>query len=208
MTRGLSSAGRALPLQGRGQGFEPPRLHKNLCQRLRARLRVHARWARRRLRTVHRAPNDTERDCAARHDRQRGSRNHPGARTATLLLPRLLQGLRQVRDHFLRGRQLLGDRFLRSSDFPGQPALLVPASDLRGGRLRPVNAKANNAACDIHRPHRRVRQASAQPLSWGQLGRRYCAHLRPLCAVARMLHQPAIIATSAGQLRVCSRVFG
>ena len=28
MTRGLSSAGRALPLQGRGQGFESPRLHK------------------------------------------------------------------------------------------------------------------------------------------------------------------------------------
>jgi hypothetical protein len=28
MTRGLSSVGRALPLQGRGQGFESPRLHK------------------------------------------------------------------------------------------------------------------------------------------------------------------------------------
>jgi hypothetical protein len=27
MTRGLSSVGRALPLQGRGQGFESPRLH-------------------------------------------------------------------------------------------------------------------------------------------------------------------------------------
>jgi uncharacterized protein YegP (UPF0339 family) len=31
MTRGLSSVGRALPLQGRGQGFESPRLHKSKC---------------------------------------------------------------------------------------------------------------------------------------------------------------------------------
>jgi hypothetical protein len=32
MTRGLSSVGRALPLQGRGQGFESPRLHKLKAQ--------------------------------------------------------------------------------------------------------------------------------------------------------------------------------
>jgi hypothetical protein len=30
--RGLSSVGRALPLQGRSQGFESPRLHRYNCR--------------------------------------------------------------------------------------------------------------------------------------------------------------------------------
>ena len=137
---------------------------------LRARLRVHARWAGRRLRTVHRAPDDTERDCAARHDRHAAPAITQGRGPRRCFLPRLLQGLRQVCDHFLRGRQLLGDRFLGSSDFPGQPALSVPTADLRRGRLRRVDPKPDNATCDIHRPHGRVRQASAQPLPRGQLG--------------------------------------
>lgn len=91
------------------------------------------------------------------------------------------------------------------------PALLVAATHLRRGRLHRIDAKPDYAACDIYRADRRVRQASGQPLPGGQLGRRLRrlrTHLPPFYACRPMLHQPATIATPAGQLRACSHVFG
>jgi hypothetical protein len=101
-----------------------------------------------------------------------------------------------------------GDRFLGNSEFPGESALPVTATELRRGRLSRMNAKSDNAPCDVHRSHRRIGQAPVQSLPGGQPGSRLCAHLSPLCACRSVPHQPAIIAASAGQLRACWVVFG
>ena len=95
---------------------------------------------------------------------------------------RVLQRLRQACDHLLGGGQFLGDRFLSRSDFPGQPALLVPATELRRGRLRGLDAQADNPPRDVHRSHCRVGQAAGQSLPRGQPGFRLRAHLPPFCA--------------------------
>ena len=64
-------------------------------------------------------------------------------------------------------RKPLGRRRL-----PG-PACLADNGGAAGrGRLRGVNTKADHPTGHVHRADRRVRQASAQPLPRGQLGRR------------------------------------
>jgi hypothetical protein len=145
-------------------------------------LDVHARRPGRRLR-AHRAPHDAERDGA---DGQRGSGgpgDQPRAPVVTSGSARLLECLRQVGHYLLGGGQFLSERFLCSSEFPGQPAFLITAAQRRRGCLRRMQPDSDNTSGDVHRAHRRVGQAAGQSLPRGQPGLRLRAHLPPFCVL-------------------------
>lgn len=176
-TRGLSSVGRALPLQGRSQGFESPRLHS----RLRLGLHIHARRSRRRLR-VRRAANHREGDGPGGEPRGRGdSRDKPGTPAAALRSAGLLQGRGQPGHHLLSSGQFLGDGLLGGCHFTRQPALSVTPAQVGRARLSGVQTQPDDTSGDIHWPDRRVCQAAGQPLSRGQPGCRLQAHHAPFC---------------------------
>ena len=70
-----------------------------------------------------------------------GPGDQPGALAVASGPACVLERLRQVRDHLLGDGQFLSERFLGSSEFPGQPALSIPAAKLRRGRLRGMTAR-------------------------------------------------------------------
>ena len=85
-------------------------------------------------------------------------------------------------EHLLRGRQLLGEGLLGGLQIPGQPALLVTATQTRRAGLRRVSAQPDDAAGNVHRPDRRVGQAAGQPLPRAQPGVVLSAHFSPFPA--------------------------